>query len=283
MQNKELFEAKNRRKEIVTVSKFSSLFIFLFISSIAAMGQKKFGIKGMYLQWGYNTEWYTKSDIHFKGAVNGVPHDFTAYNVKGVDQNDFDAIFKKPIEITVPQYSYRVGFYLNKEKTKAIEINFDHTKYIVSGNQRLHVKGTIGDQFIDQDTLVTREGLFHLEHTNGANFYHINYVQFWPMNKANRKAGYFVPMLKLGAGFMIPKTDVTMFGKRLDNKFHLAGYMASVEGGIKYYISRNFFCEATGKTGYAKYTNALTVDGGKATHAFGYMEMILTVGYDINW
>ncbi len=45
-------------------------------------------------------------------------------------------------------------------------------------------------------------------------------------------------MLKLGAGFMIPKTDVTLFGKRLDNKFHLAGYMASVEGGMKYYITR---------------------------------------------
>ncbi len=87
------------------------------------MGQSRFSIKGMYLQWGYNTEWFTRSDIHFKGSVNGVPHDFTAYNVRGVDQNDFDAILKKPIEVSVPQYNYRIGFYLNKEKTKAIEFN----------------------------------------------------------------------------------------------------------------------------------------------------------------
>ena len=283
MQSKTFFEAKDRNRVAHTIKGFSALFLLLFISNLATMGQSRFSIKGMYLQWGYNTEWYTKSDIHFKGSVNGVPHDFTVYNAKGVDQNDLDAIWKKPIQVSVPQYNYRIGFYLNKGKTKAIEFNFDHTKYIVSDDQRLHIKGTIGDQYFDQDTLVTKDGLFHLEHTNGANFYHINYVQFWPLNRTNRKAGYFVPMLKLGAGFMIPKTDVTLFGKRLDNKFHLAGYMASVEGGIKYYITRNFFFEGTAKTGYAKYTNALTVDGGKAKHAFGYAELIATIGYDINW
>ncbi len=123
----------------------------------------------------------------------------------------------------------------------------------------------------------------HFEHTNGANFYHVNYVQFWPYNKLNKPKHYFVPMIKLGIGFMIPKTDVTLFGKRLDNRFHIAGYMASVEAGVKYYISKRFFAETTAKTGYANYTNALTVDGGRAQHSFGYIELIGTVGYDINW
>lgn len=282
MQNKTLSKAFNHR-QANTFRKIATVLVLLIIGQVTVMGQSKFSIKGMYLQWGYNTEWFTRSDIHFKGAVNGVPHDFTAYGVKATDRNDMDAIFKKPIQISVPQYNYRIGFYLNAAKTKAIELNFDHTKYIAKDNQRLHLKGMIGDKYIDQDTLVTSDKLFAFEHTNGANFYHINYVQFWPLNKTNRKAGYFVPMLKVGAGFMIPKTDVTLFGKRLDNKFHLAGYMASVEGGIKYYITRNFFFEATAKTGYAKYTNALTVDGGKAKHAFGYAEVIGTFGYDINW
>ncbi len=263
--------------------KYTTLFFVLFICRFAAFGQTRTGIRGMYLQWGYNTEWFTRSTIRFKGAVDGVPHDFTAYSVRGVDQNDMDAIFKKPLQISVPQYNYRIGFYLNQAKTKAIELNFDHTKYIVSDNQRLHVKGYVGDKHFDTDTTVTPSNFFHFEHTNGANFYHINYVQFWPLNKTNRRAGYFVPMLKVGAGFMIPKTDVTLFGKRLDNKFHLAGYMASVEGGAKYYFAHQWFLEATAKTGFANYTNALTVDGGKARHSFGYIELIGTVGFDINW
>ncbi|NML19849.1 hypothetical protein HHL16_03140 [Pseudoflavitalea sp. G-6-1-2] len=281
MQNKSQFSTMNNRIGVKTVKRLSVLLIVLFMFGSGAMAQ--FRLHGMYLQWGYNTEWYTNSTLHFKGAVNGVPHDFKAYNAKGVDQNDLDAILKKPLQISIPQYNYRVGFYLNKEKTKAIELNFDHTKYIVKDNQRLRIKGTIGDKAFDQDTTVGHDGLFRFEHTNGANFYHINYVQFWPMNRTNRKAGYFVPMIKLGAGFMIPKTDVMISGKRLDNKFHLAGYMASVEGGAKYYIFRKFFVEATAKTGWANYTNALTVDGGKASHSFGYFELIGTIGYDINW
>ena len=265
-----------------SIRKVSALVILIMISRFAAVGQSRIGIRGMYLQWGYNTEWYTRSNIRFKGAVNGVPHDFTVYKARGVDQNDFDAILKKPLQVSVPQYNYRIGFYLNHTKTKAIEFNFDHTKYIVSDNQRLRIKGHIGGEHFDKDTLVT-PGFFHFEHTNGANFYHINYVQFWPMNRTNRKAGYLVPMVKVGAGFMIPKTDVALFGKRLDNKFHLAGYMASIETGAKYYVSRNWFLEGTVKAGYARYTNALTVDGGKASHSFGYGELIGTFGYDINW
>lgn len=276
-------KALKRIDTTAAIKKCSTFFLLFFIGRFAAFSQTRHGLRGMYIQWGYNTEWYTRSNLHFKGSVNGIPHDFTAYNVKGVDQNDFDAIAKKPWEVSVPQYNYRIGFYLNQRKTKAIEFNFDHTKYIVGDNQRVRVKGYVGDQHFDNDTTVTRENLFHFEHTNGANFYHINYVQFWPLNKTNRRAGYFVPMLKVGAGFMIPKTDVTMFGKRLDNRFHLAGYMASGEGGIKYYISHTWFLEGTAKTGYAKYTNALTVDGGKATHSFGYGELIMTIGYDINW
>ena len=79
----------------------------------------------MYLQWGYNTEWYGKSNIHFRDVVSGVKHDFTIYKAKAHDRNDLDAIAKKPVEISIPQYNYRIGFYLNPQHSKAIEINFD--------------------------------------------------------------------------------------------------------------------------------------------------------------
>ena len=122
---------------------FSCVLLVVVLSTIAQKNKSLF--KGMYLQWGYNTEWYTKSTIHFNTSVNGVPHNFTIYKAKASDRPDLDAIAKKPIEISIPQFNYRIGFYLNTNKTKAIEINFDHTKYIVNDNQKVRAKGFIGN------------------------------------------------------------------------------------------------------------------------------------------
>ncbi len=258
------------------------LILFSFFVTCSAFSQKKKKLfSGMYLQWGYNTEWYTKSTIHFKGAVNGIPHDFTIYHAVAHDRNDLDAVIKEPIQISVPEYNYRVGFYLNTQHTKALELNFDHTKYIVYDNQLLHAKGFIGNDIFDKDTSFTASQM-HFEHTNGANFYQVNYVRQYNLkNKKNRS--FITALWKGGAGILIPKTDVTLFGKRLDNRFHIAGYCFGAEGGGRIYPFKHLFFEGTAKTGYANYLNALTVDGGKAQHSFGYFELIALVGYDIKF
>ena len=78
---------------------FSCVLLVVVLSTIAQKNKSLF--KGMYLQWGYNTEWYTKSTIHFNTSVNGVPHNFTIYKAKASDRPDLDAIAKKPIEFTL--------------------------------------------------------------------------------------------------------------------------------------------------------------------------------------
>jgi hypothetical protein len=256
----------------------------LVSSFYATWGQssKKPLLKGIYLQWGYNTEWYTKSTIHFKGAVNGIPHDFKLYKLTARDRNDLASIRKRPLNISIPQYNYRLGFYLNQQHTQAIDINFDHAKYIVFDNQRVHAKGFIGSQPFDKDTSFTFDQM-HFEHTNGANFYHFNYVRQYRVTSKRNNQPVLTLLWKAGAGFMVPKTDVTLFGKSLDNRFHIAGYCLGAEGGARWYFSRKLFFEGTAKTGFVNYTNALTVDGGKAQHSFGYFELIGTFGYDINF
>jgi hypothetical protein len=263
--------------------KKSILALLLLPAGLVAFSQKKEKLlKGMYLQWGYNTEWYTNSSIHFKGSVNGVPHDFTIYHARAHDQNDLSAVYKEPTQVSVPQYNYRIGFYLNDNHTRAIEINYDHTKYVVYDNQLLHAKGFIGNDSFDKDTSFSGSQM-HFEHTNGANFYQINYVRAYNL-KTKRHRSFISALWKGGAGILIPKTDVTLFGKRLDNRFHVAGYCVGLEGGAKIYpFSTHLFFEGTAKTGYANYLNALTVDGGKASHHFGYFELIGLVGYDINF
>jgi hypothetical protein len=66
----------------------------------------------------------------------------------------------------------------------------------------------------------------------------------------------------------------------------VAGYNVSAEGGFRYYPLKRFFLEATGKTGYVRYVNALantpSMKGNRATHGFTYLEGIMTLGFEVN-
>ena len=70
---------------------------------------------------------------------------------------------------------------------------------------------------------------------------------------------------------------------RLDNEYHVAGYIISGEAGMRYYPLRNFFLELNLKGGFANYLNVLTVEGGKAHHHFWYGSAVLLAGYDLNF
>jgi hypothetical protein len=80
---------------------------------------------------------------------------------------------------------------------------------------------------------------------------------------------------------MIPKTNVTLMGKQLDNKFHLAGYGLSASAGVRADIFRYGFIEGKLKGGYVDVMNALTVEGGKASHQVLYLQPSISVGVNI--
>jgi len=241
-------------------------------------------IKGLYFQWGYNVDAYSHSDIHFKMS-NG--DNFVLHNVRAHDSGDFDAIYKEPQQISVPQYNYRIGFYINDKHSKAIEINFDHTKYIVTDGQKVRVTGTIGGVPVDGDSVLYPQNFLHFEHSDGANWLHINYVRLYDgLQNHARTRSLLKYLWKAGAGINIPLTDFTWKGERLNNNFHVAGYNISTEAGVRFYPFKRFFIEATGKTGYVKYVNALantpTSKGNRASHHFTYLEAIATVGLEVN-
>ncbi len=244
-----------------------------------------------YFQWGYNREKYTKSDIYLKGQIeleNKVvkDYDFVIHQAEARDKPDFDALIKDPLQITIPQYSYRIGMFLDEKRTAAVELNFDHTKYVIVDWQTARVTGNIFGQQVDKDMVLDPDKFIHFEHTNGANFLQANYVRQWCFLKNKAKTHTLLTGIgKIGAGIVIPKTDVTLFGKRLDNEFHIAGYVASAEAGVRYYPFQRrffdqFFLEATGKGGFANYSDVLTVDTGKANHTFWYLEGIFLIGYE---
>jgi hypothetical protein len=257
----------------------------LLLSSLHALAQKRMHLKGLYAQWGYNKEWYTKSNIHFS-LSNG--DNFTLLKAKAHDRPDFDAIYKSPLEITIPQFNYRVGFYLNTQRTKAFEIHFDHIKYVVTDYQKVKIQGVINNQVLNCDTLLDPNNFLHFEHSDGGNLFHFNYVQFVPLGKPhiNNRAAFNL-FYKAGAGFNIPRTDFSYNGDRLNNKFHIAGYNISAEGGARYYFFRNCFLEGAAKSGFVHYVNALAntneLNGNRAQHYFGYFEVVALFGIDIKF
>lgn len=265
------------------MKKFVASFLFLNFALCSQAQQKDKWIKGMYIQWGYNIEWYTNSNIHFTLA-NG--DDFTLQKAKAKDKPDFHAIYEDPGDISIPQYSYRIGFYINKQLTKAFEINFDHIKYVVTDGQQVNVAGVINGKNVNGDSILTGASFLHLEHTDGGNLFHINYVQQKTLFTTNRTTRPLVNFIwKVGAGINIPRTDFTYNGDRLNNDFHIAGYNISAEAGGRLYPLKHLYFEFTGKAGYVRYVNALAnttaMKGNRVHHGFGYFEFIGTIGYDI--
>src|SRR4051812_28606922 len=78
--------------------------------------------RGFYYSWGYTRAAYSKSSIHFQnhsGAYNPVTgrvdnYDFVVHDAVAHDRPDFDKI-KDVVNLTVPQYVFRIGFRKNKK------------------------------------------------------------------------------------------------------------------------------------------------------------------------
>ena len=250
--------------------------ILTFTSRISAQDSLKFKQEtGFYFSWGYNKDYFSKSDIHFKDSGND-QYDFKLIDAKAKDLPGFKSILKT--DISIPQYVYRIGYYFKKKSQFGIELNFDHAKYIVNDNQTLRVTGQIRGRVIDKDTLVDNN-FVHLEHTNGANFLMANMLYRIKIYESANHNSALSLIFKTGMGTVIPKTDVTFMGTRLDNKFHIAGFMAGEEITIRYRIYKGLISEFSSKNAYVNYFNALGVGTAKVSHSFFTTMLILTLGY----
>lgn len=246
--------------------------------------QSKVGKGTFYFSWGYNRDFFSKSDIHFTNNTTEYDvqkaqpksYDFTVYDAKAHDRSGFKDILRT--DLTIPQYVYRLGYFFNDKKDFGIEINFDHVKYIMDDYQTLRVKGTIHGQTIDQDTLIDPKTFLHFEHSDGANFLMLNFVKRQRLLVSKNKKHWLSGVVKVGAGPVIPRTDVILFGEPLNNKFHVAGYCMGVEAGLRYDVYKYIYLEYTAKGAWANYTDVLVLGEGKAKHHFWTFENILVLG-----
>ena len=158
-----------------------------------------------YFGWGYNRDWFTKSNIHLQNntpqLINGTnyTYDFTVYNTKANDRPQFDKI-KDVANLTVPQFNFRIGYYFKKRKNIGIELNYDHAKYVATEYQKARIKGQINGNYFDKDTILDPNKFLEFEHTDGANFWMINllfkYDAWQSKNKKHRLSLVVKPGLK---------------------------------------------------------------------------------------
>ena len=254
---------------------FTATLLLLLVTtafSVTAQNKKSGRKKEFYFSWGYNKEWYTRSIVKINQPSLGNKYSFV--NIKGHDRPGWDdALFTKAI--TIPQYNYRLGLFINREKGIAIEINFDHTKFIFA-DQAAHVKGTINNKTVDSIVNFS-EPDFYYYLNNGANFLLFNIVKRWHLYKPKNEKIKVDFLSKAGIGPVIPHVENKFFGNANKPGFQLGGWNIGVETAVRATFLNYVFLEFSNKIDYARYSN-LKIYEGTAKHAFGTYEMILSLG-----
>lgn len=247
---------------------------FLTNSQTFAQNNEKERKGEFYFSWGYNTEWYTRSDVHVSQPSLG--NDYTLNNVNAHDHRGWDeGLLSKALSI--PQYNYRIGYIFNKKRGLGVEINFDHTKYLIKDGQTINVTGTMGGSPVNTNINFADTNGYHYYLNNGANFLLFNFVKRWHW-LGNTTKNFKVDLLaKAGIGPVIPHVDNSFAGEQNHPHFQFGGLNTGAEGVIRATFYKYVYLEYCNKLDYARYSN-LTVYEGTAKQNFGTYEMILNLG-----
>lgn len=257
-------------------STFFLLLLLVVFPILANAQNKKQERKGeFYFSWGYNKEWYSRSDV--KVTQPSLNNDYVLHRVKSHDNPGWtDRLFQKPLSI--PQYNYRFGYFFNRKKGLGFEINFDHTKHIIQNGQGIRLTGKLNGVQTDTYIQFSDANGFYYFLNNGANFLLFNFVKRWHWETSTSGNFRLDGIGKAGVGPLIPHVENSLFGKKNEDGFQFGGWNMGVEAGVKATFYKKVFLEFTNKLDYARYSN-LKVYEGTAKQAFGTYELILSLGY----
>ena len=240
----------------------------------------------LFLHWGYNRAWFSWSDIHF----NGPDYDFTLRHVVAKDRPEpFGAAYFEIKNIWIPQYNYRAGWYFHERWS--LSLGLDHMKYVVQDGQTVRMDGYInGSRSIRYTTtegsrdVKLEKDLLQFEHTDGLNLLSVDLDHYDPVwsttsGKLNLRAFEGVH-----AGPVIPRTDVRLFGKGINNRFNVAGVAVGAQIGLQLDFLHHFYVRSTLKAGWVDLPKVLTT-GNNEDHAsqhFWFVQHAIVLGGRIN-
>jgi hypothetical protein len=245
-----------------------------------------------YFSWGYSRQQYAPSDIHVSQPTLG--NDFTVRQVYG---SDFPATAEHSLRSlaqlnwTDPQENVRVGKFMNPEKTFAIEMSLDHSKYNTNGNQVAQVNGVINGQPVNGPMVLNAQNFDYALH-NGLNHIMVNAVWLHHLAGPEQQAGHLQSISRVGAGILLPHADNTILGnanqvgpkneKRCctarDDWWQINGWTAGLEVGVRYRVYKSIYLELTQKWAYGV-LNRVPVYQGSADQTLWMSEQVLSAGF----
>jgi len=262
-------------KKLFSFVLLSGICICLSLTANAKTTKNKKNRTGsLYLSWGYNGEWYTRSTVHVHQSGG---NDYELIHVHAHDHEGWNTgVLNKALSI--PQYNYRLGYYFNKKQDLGIEINFDHTKYLIVDNQDVRIQGTRNGTPITPGTInYSATNGFYYYLNNGANFLLFNIVKRVQLYHDQTNNLRLDLTGKVGIGPVIPHVQNEFFGEENHSGFQFGGWNTGVETALRATIYRYAYVEFSQKVDYARYSN-LNVYEGTAKQNFGCYELILSVG-----
>jgi hypothetical protein len=241
----------------------------------------------LYFYWGYNGSVYSASDIHFEGPG----YDFTLNQVTAHDKpTEFSAgIYLNPTRMTIPQYEARIGFYIG-ERTN-VSLGVTHIKYVMTQDQGTTITGEIDSSasvpfagIYDNTVIGLGSNFLQFEHTDGLNYGNAEIETMIPAweNKA-RSLGFYVTTA-VGAGIVVPKSNVTLFGQERSDHFNLAGFGLNSKVGVKFEFLKHFFLHYFISAGWMDLSGIPTRAGGEDTAAQSlyYLESAVVGGMTVH-
>jgi hypothetical protein len=225
-----------------------------------------------YLQAGFNWSAYGRSDINFDGPG----YDFTLEDIRAHDE---------PYKLSI-QYNIHAGYFI-KDKY-SISLGFDHMKYVMRTPQQVQISGIIESQvsnpafssgpyageYNDQEITVTPE-LLTLEYTDGLNVLNAHFQRYDDVWIANNRRTSLALETGVAAGIVIPRSEVSLFGVGMNNKFNIAGWTASAKAGLMFNFNKSFYFLANLEAGYANMDKIFTTgrnDIDKASQKINFLQ-----------
>ena len=245
-----------------------------------------------YFSWGYSRQQYAPSDIHVTQPDIG--SDFVVHNARASDfpsspEDTVSSLFN--LDLTNPQENIRIGKFLNLEKTFAVELSIDHTKYNVDLGQTVAVTGTVKNAAYNKDMVVTSDNFGYNLH-NGLNHVMVNAVWLRHLRGPENQPGDLQLISRVGAGILVPHADNTIFsnanevGPKNTNVccfsstdwWQINGWTAGVEVGLRYRVYKTMYLELTAKGAYGA-LRGVPVYKGTADQTIWMSEQILSTGF----
>lgn len=292
------------------ISSFLALSSFISLNaeeneSVASIHERK----GRWnLLWGYNRSYYTQSDINFRGPGYN-------YTLKGVDARDKPESFKaevylNPTKFEIPQYNIKANYYFSDHLF--LSFGQDHMKYVITQGQSVNYSGYIDPLVITksqldpsvealiflylfpnhvnemagyhggEQTIALTPDILKYEHTDGLNLLFADLGWIVPLWTAKDGQSGLSLVSSIGAGAVVCRSDVRVFGKGQNNNFHLSGYGVTGYVANRYDFNRSFFIELGAKGGYIDLINVYTSGGSnRASQNFGFIEVVFAGGMSI--